>query len=59
MDKENEKLFNEEEVNEPIRCVMCGWEGFEAELEEGYYDSYNMSMPVACHCPQCGSDNLE
>ena len=46
MDKLNERLFDEEEVNQPVRCLMCGWEGFEAELEEDY-------------CPQCGSGNLE
>jgi len=41
----SDEIFDEDEVNETVKCLMCGWEGFVAELEED------------C-CPMCGSEHL-
>lgn len=40
---------------EDITC-NCGWEGTEFDLEIDFYDSHNMSNPLATNCPACGSD---
>ncbi len=52
--------INEEQgiYAEDIKCT-CGWTGTENDLVVDFYDSHNMSNPIAANCPKCGSDCIE
>lgn len=39
---------------EDVKCT-CGWKGTEIDLVVDFYDSHNMSNPIATNCPKCGA----
>ena len=42
-----------------LECQSCGWKGLEDELDIDYYDSFNISSPIATNCPECGGEEFE
>ena len=48
----------EEDYAEDVKC-SCGWTGTDNDLVVDFYDSHNMSNPIANSCPKCGSDAID
>jgi predicted Zn-ribbon and HTH transcriptional regulator len=51
---ELEEAIKQAEYDEPVRCLNCGWEGVESELDP---DCDDFSFPIIKSegCPKCKS----